>query len=259
MIITLAHVLTYFLILARVLGLMLYAPIFSNKNLFSMSKIPIVFWLPMLLLFLVPLSPQMPDTSVAYVLALCLELLIGALIGFTTDLMITGIEMAGSLMDTQAGLSVAALLNPSTGRQITLFSYMLRWISVMIFFIIDGHHIVLAAINQSFRVLPVAAPFNLHEGALFVVKQGSYLFYLAVQLAAPILLVVFIVDFGFGMLNKVAEQVNVFQLGFQLKPSVSLIVFLAIVPGFNSSILRVLKQITEIILKLLYTFQINYG
>jgi len=213
----------------------------------------------MLFLFLVPLSTHMPQTTEAYVLALILEVVVGALMGFITDLLITGIEMAGSLMDTQAGLSVASLLDPSTGRQITVFSYMLKWLSIMIFFVMDGHHIILSALYQSFMVLPVAAPIKFDQGALFVVRLGSYLFYLAVQLAAPILLVVFLVDFGFGMLNKVAEQVNVFQLGFQLKPSVSLIIFLAVVPGLNSSILRVLKQVTEYIINLFYTLQVGYG
>jgi flagellar biosynthetic protein FliR len=259
MIITYTQILVFFLIVMRMGGLLLYAPIFANKNLFSLSKIPLIFWIPMLFLFSVPLSPNLPDTAITYIFACLLEVIIGALMGFTTDLMVTGIEMAGSLMDTQAGLSVAALLDPSTGRQITLFAHMLKWISIMLFFIMDGHHIVLSAIYQSFKVLPVGAPFNLQEGAMFVVKQGSYLFYLAVQLASPILLVVFLIDFGFGMLNKVAEQVNVFQLGFQIKPSVSLIVFLAIVPGLNSSILRVMKQITDFIINLFFAFQVTYG
>ncbi|MFC1770774.1 flagellar biosynthetic protein FliR [Candidatus Margulisiibacteriota bacterium] len=259
MIITYTEVLVFFLIVARIMGLMLYAPIFANKSIFSLSKLPLVLWCPMLIIFSVPLATKLPETGVAYALAVFLEILLGAIIGFATDLLITGIEMAGTLMDTQAGLSVAALLDPSTGRQITIFSHMLKWVAVMIFFLMDGHHIVLSAFFQSYKVLPVGAPFNLSEGALYIVKQGTYLFYLAVQLASPILLVVFLVDFGFGMLNKVAQQVNVFQLGFQLKPSVSLIIFFAIIPGLSDNILRILRQVTDIIMRLLFTFQINYG
>ena len=57
------------------------------------------------------------------------------------------------------------------------------------------------------------------------------MFEIGLKLASPIILVIFLVDFSFGILNKVAEQINIFQLGFQLKPTVSIIIFLGIAPG----------------------------
>ena len=255
MIITLPQLLVFFLIMARIIGLILTAPILSDKRIFTMGKIAIVIWLSGLIVFVVPLPMKLPDTGIVYALALITEAFIGALIGFTTDLLITGIEFAGSLIDTQAGLSVANLLDPSTGRQVTLFSSMLKWVSFLIFFAINGHHLVLTALFESFNILPIAAPINIAEGCHYLVSLGTYIFFLGVQLAAPILLVVFLVDFGFGMLNKVAEQVNVFQLGFQIKPTVSLLIFFAILPGLTDSIFRILEGVTERLLTLFYYLQ----
>ena len=70
-------------------------------------------------------------------------------------------------------------------------------------------------------------------------------------MAAPIILVIFLVDFCFGILNKVAEQINVFQLGFQIKPIVSVLIFLGITPGVVFVVIRILEQIMDNIIKVL--------
>ena len=158
-------------------------------------------------------------------------------------------------MDTQAGLSVAAILNPGTGRQETILSILLKWITIIVFLLIDGHHLVLSALVQSFDVVPIGSAPNISRASLQIVELGTYLFLLAVKISAPILLVVFMVDYGMGILNKIAEQVNVFQLGFQVKPYVSLIVFLAALPVLIPVIESVLDRIAEEIVLLLKALQ----
>ncbi len=245
--------------MTRMLGVILTAPVFSRREVFAMSKIMIAFWTSSLLIFVVPVSRELPTTSIQFLFTLVTEITIGAMIGFVLDLFVTGIEFAGSLMDTQAGLSVASLLDPSSGRNITLMSLLLKWVAFMMFLAIDGHHLVLSAVVQSFKIIPVGGQANLAAGAYEVLKLGSYILYLGVQLSAPILLVVFLIDFGFGMLNKVAEQVNVFQLGFQIKPSISLLVFLAIAPSIVGSIYKILDFITAHLLQLFHALQTPIG
>ena len=79
----------------------------------------------------------------------------------------------------------------------------------------------------------------------------DHLFKIGLNLAAPIILVIFIVDFSFGILNKVAEQINVFQLGFQIKPLVSAFIFLGITPGLVFIVIRVLETIMDHTIKVL--------
>ena len=90
----------------------------------------------------------------------------------------------------------------------------------------------------------------------YIANLGTDLFGLALQLSVPILLIVFLVDFSFGMLSRVAPQVNVFQLGFQLKPTISLIIFLAIAPGMIQSIFIMLEDLTEHTIRVLYLMQL---
>ena len=246
----------FFLVFARIVGMFLTAPVFNQKDIFLLAKVILIFWFSVVLIHHVPMAKHPPDSAFTFVLAAIVEVLIGVLIGFTADILVTGIELAGSLMDTQAGLSVASVLDPSSGRTITLMSLMLKRTAFVIFLLIDGHHFVLSAVTQSFRLLPIGAPVNLGLGALEVVKAGTYIFFLAVQLSAPIILVVFIIDFGFGVLNRVAEQINVFQLGFQVKPTISLLIFMATAPGIVHSIVRIMESVTEQLLKVFHALQV---
>jgi len=257
MIVTIDQLAVYFLIVSRMTGIMSMSPFFSNKQIFGLGKMAFVLWASMLFIFVVPIAASPPSTSMSFLFAMLNEFIVGALIGFTADILISGIEFAGALMDTQAGLSVASLLDPSTGRNASLFEQLLKWTTLMMFLQIDGHHMVVSAVHQSFDLLPAGAPVNLSQGARYVLGFGKDIFMIGVSLASPIILVIFLVDFAFGMLNRVAEQINVFQLGFQIKPTVALIVFFAITPGLINSILTIMEGILTNIIRVLSFLQVT--
>jgi flagellar biosynthetic protein FliR len=243
MAITLDQIVVFFLIFSRFIGLVGTSPFFSNKQIFSVGKMALVFWTCGLLIFVVPLPDFIPQSPMSFVLLLILEFLIGAFMGFTADLMVSAIEMAGAIMDTQAGLSVASLLDPSTGRNAALFELLLKWVALIIFIQVDGHHMVLTALNTSFTLLPVGVPVDLARGSQYILSLGTHLFLSAVKLSAPILLVIFLVDFSFGVLNRIAEQINVFQLGFQIKPMVSIVIFLGMAPNLMAIIVNMMEDV----------------
>ena len=234
---------------------MFMAPVFSRRELFSLSKIIFSFWFSGLLVTLVSVSVDLPSDRLGIVMAFAIEFFIGYLIGFCADLVVSVMEFAGALMDTQAGLSVASLLDPSSGRNITLISLILKWVALMAFLQIDGHHLVLSTLVQSYKVLPIGMTVNLAAGAFELVKTGSYVMMMGVQLAMPILLVVFLIDFGMGMMNKISEQINVFQLGFQVKPTISLIIFLATAPGIVGSTSIIMGHSVDVLVQLLNALQ----
>lgn len=243
MIITYYQLSVFFLIFARFLGLVTTAPFFTMKGMFAMSKVALVFWSAVLIMFVVTLPPTLPTTLMGYGLALLLELAIGLLIGFTASVLMSAVEFGGALMDTQAGLSSASLLDPTSGKNAALLELLMKYVSVMLFLLLNGHHMVLSAVFESFSVLPVGTSVDFSEGAEFIVSLGAHIFSLGFMIAAPIILVIFLVDFSFGILNKVAEQINVFQLGFQVKPSVSVLIILGIAPVFVMIIISLIERI----------------
>ncbi|MGC6366684.1 MAG: flagellar biosynthetic protein FliR [Candidatus Marinamargulisbacteria bacterium] len=252
MIISQEQIVIFFLIFARIIAVFLLTPGFSGKEIFSSGKISMVFWIAFLLVFVIPLPLELPGSPILFFLAIFAEFIIGAMIGFLTQLLILGIEFGGSIMDTQAGLSVASLLDPSTGQTTSILSRLVRHISILVFFIINGHHVVLGTLVQSFRAIPITSKLNIYEASGYVVSVSVDIFIAALQIAAPIMLVVFLIDFGFGLLSRVAPQVNVFQLGFQVKPLVSLFVMLTIIPGMVELVFFFLQKSAGDLLRILY-------
>ncbi len=246
MVISAVHLSVFFLVFARIGGMFQTAPVFSRKDIFGVAKIAIVFWMSALILFVVPLPAHIPDKPLLFVVALIIEFLLGATIGYVAQLMFAAVAFAGSLMDTQAGLSVASILDPASGHSTTLIELILKWMVLIIFLVINGHHMLLSAVYQSFKLFPVGGMnVNFPNAAEYLASLGGSVFLTAAKLAAPIMLIVFLVDFVFGMLARVAPQVNVFQLGFQVKPSIALIIFFAVSPGLVAIIGALMQTTAE--------------
>mgnify|MGYP001370867231 CR=1 FL=1 len=254
MILTYYQLSVFFLIFARFSGLVLISPFFSMKSLFSLAKVSFVFWVSVLIMFVVPLPQSLPNSLFIYFFALMIELVIGLIIGFTANLIMMAIEFGGAIMDTQAGLSSASVLDPTSGKNAALLELLMKYLAIMLFLIINGHHMVLSAVFESFSIMPLGQPVDFSAGSQYLVSLGSALFLIGLKLAAPIILVIFIVDFSFGILNKVAEQVNVFQLGFQVKPMVAVIIFLGIAPNFGNILVGIIETVMNSLVTLLGFF-----
>ena len=130
MIITFYQVSVFFLIFARFLGMMLIAPFFDMKTIFSLVKIGLTFWMAVLILFVVPLPETMPNSMMAYAFALIIELFIGFIIGFIANVVITAIQFGGTLMDAQAGLSSASVLDPASGNNAALLEILMKNVKI---------------------------------------------------------------------------------------------------------------------------------
>lgn len=255
MIVTQEQLAIFFLIFCRIVAIFMLTPGFSGKEIFSSGKVALIFWISLLLIFIVPLPTTLPNTPILFVISIIIEIIIGLMLGFITQILLIAVEFAGSLMDTQAGLSVASLLDPATGQTTSILSRLMRQIGVIVFFLINGHHVVLSTLVQSFYAIPVVSRLNIYQAIRFVISAGVDIFILGLQIAAPILVVIFLVDFGFGLLSKIAPQVNVFQLGFQLKPIVSMLVLLTVLPGMTEMIYLFLERSAENLLRILSLIQ----
>jgi flagellar biosynthesis protein FliR len=135
---------------------------------------------------------------------------------------------------------------------ISIIGLMSFMIALAIFVVANGHHLILSALNSSFTMLPIATPINLSSNMFIeqIMDLGKNLWLIAVQLSAPVVLLLFLTDFAFGIVSRVAPQVNVFMLGFQVKPSIGLVGILLTMPLFMRHIVNLTEKMGEEILKL---------
>jgi len=232
MIISLQQLLVFMLILGRIAGVFLQAPIFNSRSLPFFAKTAFAVWLSILLWFVTPINPALPETVVLFIISLVFEVAIGFVIGFICNIIFIAVQSAGEIMDMQMGLSVATALDPVFGAVISVIGKLAFFTAIILFISVNGHHLILSAFHQSFATLPVGklANFASPNLAKQMILLGSTLWMTAIRLAAPAVLLIFISDFTFGIVSRVAPQVNVFMLGFQVKPSLGLIGFMLSLP-----------------------------
>jgi flagellar biosynthetic protein FliR len=232
MILSVPQLQIFMLIMARVTGLMVEVPIFSDRTINRSTRLAIIFWISFVLWTVMPFeSAIFPTTNLMFGLVLIKEAFVGFTIGLIIKLIFSGIEAGGELIGSQMGLSVATILNPASGSQQVVVTQLLRFLVIAIFLTMDGHHLILEALFRSYSAVSmVTGNLNMPDSGLQVLRVGGELFKIALSIATPIMLVIFLLDFAFGMVARVAPQVNIFQLGFQMKPSLGMFIMLLTLP-----------------------------
>jgi len=157
-------------------------------------------------------------------IGLATELFIGLFLGFATRCLMAVIEIAGSIMGFQMGFGLAVQLDPVTQVEVPVLGSFLVIVASLLYFVVDGHHLLLLALGSSFALIPpLGAQF--HPPLLVdVVEILQRTFDIGVKLALPLIAVTFLIYLVLGILGRVMPQMNVLFLGFPLTISVGLLV-----------------------------------
>ena len=238
------------------IGLFVLVPVLSDRGIPQMMKLVMALWITIILWFFIPYQ-DLPTHPIEIILTLGGEFFIGAIMGFITRILIMAIQVAGSFMDMQMGLSVASAFDPSTGGQTTIMSRILYFFSTVMFLLTNTHHLVLIVFFESYRIMPVVSQVRFNGLLTMLGDLGARLFLSGISIALPVILIIFMLDFSLGLLARLAPQVNVFFLGFQMKPILGLTIFLLILPVVAAKTTDIFNSVPEELYKLLYTVQVN--
>ncbi|MFX3632930.1 MAG: flagellar biosynthetic protein FliR [Candidatus Pristimantibacillus sp.] len=227
----------FLLIFCRITSFFVVAPLFSLRGVPNTFKIGLGVFLSVIVFLTYGMNETIvPDAQ--YVLFIIREVLIGLLMGFMVYLFFTVVQTAGALMDLQIGFAMANVVDPFTGASAPLlgnFKYMLL---IMVFLMMNGHHYLLTALMDSYKWMPLDNELfsRLYDGSIanFLSRALGNTFILALQVAAPLVVAMFLTDAGLGFLAKTAPQYNVFVIGMPLKLIIGLILLLLLMPGLSA-------------------------
>ena len=245
MILTLFQFQAFMLIMARIVGLFGQSAFYSFRNIPAIPKTAICFFITVVLWFTLPIPDNLPNTVGMFIVALIQEFLIGRLLGVISFIITKAILAAGDLMGMQMGLSSANQFDPTQGIQVNVVGRFFDLTALLFFVSIDGHIMILTAVQKSFTAIPVFSPVNFTNAMPGLLNLGVVLWELAVRLAAPVILTIFLLDFAMGTVSRVAPQVNVFMLGFQVKPMLGMITLFLMMPILIWRIIEVMNKILE--------------
>jgi flagellar biosynthesis protein FliR len=224
-------ILTLALLMGRVLPVIVLSPVLGGEVVPTEVKIGVGLVLSMVLYpFVADRITFLPTSALPFIAVLLKELFIGVCLAFIVNLVFEAARLAGTLIDTLAGTSMAQLMVPQLQTQASIWSSLQFQFAAVLFLTLNGHHLVINALADSLRDIPLDRfpAFSGGAWAFFetIIRVSAELFGVGLGLCAPALLVVFLTDVAFGMINKVAPQIQVYFMAMSIKPLVATLIVL---------------------------------
>ena len=200
----------------RILALVSTAPILGEPAVPRQVKVAVAALLTLVLAPALGAAAAVPIVSAAGVWILLQQVLIGVAMGFTMRLAFTAVQAAGEYIGLQMGLSFASFFDPMAGGSTVVVSRLLHMLALLIFLAIDGHLLVIAALAQSFEILPIADRPLSAAGWMSLAASGGQIFANGLMLALPLVTALLILNLAMGILNRASPQFSIFAVGFPL-------------------------------------------
>lgn len=220
----------FLLVLARLGGLVLAAPVFGHALVPVRVRAALAGILAVVLTPAVTPAHPLPATLGGLAGAAAVETALGALIGFVAQLVFAGVALGGQLAGIHMGFGLANLVDPSTHAQVTIIAEWEQFIALIVFLVLDVHHLLLQAVLASFRLAPPGGVVLAGAGLQTVFDVAGDVFGVGVRIAAPVLIVLLMTNAALGVLARTIPQLNVFVVGFSVNVGVGLIVLGASLP-----------------------------
>ena len=226
----------------RVSGFVLTAPAASETSVPSLVKIVLTLGLAFLLAPLVQVPAGLSIFSADGMLSAILELLIGVSIGLVVQLAFEALTFAGQSISMTMGLGFATLVDPQHGAQTPVLGQMFMIFGTLTYLSIDGHLMLINALAESFKHLPIGAAHIGHDFLLTLVLWGARVFDAGLLIALPIVIALVTVNLALGVVTRAAPQLNLFGIGFTITLLSGFFVLLAGLDGIMSSISSLLNS-----------------
>jgi flagellar biosynthetic protein FliR len=216
----------FLLVFVRVAAIAMSMPLLGETTVPAQVKAALALLLSLLLYPLVAgdFAARVPDATLAWVPALVMEVLVGGVIGFTVRLITAAFEFAGEVMGYILGLSLAQAVDPQTRLQVPIVGQFLTVLGFLTFLAINAHHILIAALVQSFSFAP---PFGMSITAGFadtLVDLVFDLFRLGLQIAAPVVAAMLLVNVAMGIVARAVPQMHVMLVAMPLTIAIGFVV-----------------------------------
>lgn len=223
----------FLLIFARITGIFSTAPIFGSRNVPVVVKAGLSLVLSYILFPLVFTDKTViPESVLGYFLVVIGEFLIGLIIGFSASLVFSAIQMAGQLLDMQIGFGIVNILDPQSGQQLPLVGNFKYILALLVFLATNSHHMLLAALFSSFKLVPVTGVTFQSNLTELIVNMVGGTFTIAMKISFPVLLSLLLTDVALGILARTMPQMNIFVVGIPGKIIIGLFVLSLALPFY---------------------------
>jgi len=191
------------------------APIFGARTIPVQIRMAFAV---LLTLMIAPALPPVPAIDIFHPMALLIvaqQILIGVMIGFTLQIVMSAVITGGQAVAMQMGLGFSLMVDPQNGAQVPVLSQFYILMILLVYLALNGHLVLIEVMVDSFTILPIGQslmPQSLWE----VVRWGSQIFAGGLAIALPAIASLLIINIAFGVMTRAAPQLNIFAIGFPI-------------------------------------------
>ncbi len=238
------------LVFVRITGVFIISPIFRLQSVPFILKVFFALVLSVMIVSTLNIKAKIDFELWSLVFLINKELFIGMILGFAINLVFWGVRFGGGIVDYEMGFFAASLLSFSETTP-TIFGEFLEWTTLMLFFIINGHHQIFEALFYSYAKIPIGMGNLTNFTIVEMTKFMSIITIIALKISAPIFVSTFLINLSLAMLSRMAPQTNIFVISFQVKILVALLVFFFSISFFVFSSKQFLEMFQNQTLNLL--------
>lgn len=239
---------------ARIATAFLMLPLFGSDTVPALVRNSIFIALGLISLALQPPMSTAVIEPAQWVAIFAKEAFCGLIIGFFFGSVLWALESAGQIIDLKVGATIGQITDPLTGNQTSLNGAFLSRLANIVFIFSGGLSLLVKVLMESYALWPIASPMPKLDPRGLILFEGEFgrMMVLATLFAAPVLTVLFLIDCGLGLMNRFAQQLNVFSLSLSIKAFAATAVLFLLVGSYVDAIARDVMsrpQLIEAILK----------
>jgi flagellar biosynthetic protein FliR len=183
---------------------------------------------------------------VGFVALLVKEAFVGFTLGFVASLVFEAVQVAGRVIDFQRGSTLAEMFAPQLQTRVSELGQFKLQLAIVLFLLIGAHHAFIGSLLRSFEIVPAFGYPHFQAGwtpaAALITQMTGGVLAIGIQLAAPAMIALLLTDLFFGIINRVAPQINVFFLSLPVKMAVGLVVVLLALPLYRDRYIYYFKE-----------------
>lgn len=246
------QIVAFALVLLRMIAFIVAMPLFGISSVPTTVKValPLVLSFVLYPTLLTGVTSSLPIDGMILAYSFR-EVFVGLFLGFFCRLFFFAITVAGEVIGLSSGLASATIFNPAMGTQSNVLEQFQTLLATLLFLALNAHHIFFEGLVQSFQVLPIGQlSFNI--GATDnLVRLSQTIMVLGVQIAAPIILSVFLANLAMGIIGKAVPQINVLMTSMQITILLTFAVLIISIPMTLAFMGNILDQMTGELVQIL--------
>lgn len=208
---------TFVLVVFRLAGMALYAPLFGSARIPRRVRVMLILVLAMGFTQGVAPPARMPETSWGLALGIGGEMAFGLAMGMVMSFVFVAVQWAGEIIGQQMGFNLGGVIDPEYGSQGSVMGDVYFMFTLVVFLAVGGHHAMLRGVRASFDALPLLSLAVTPSLLTLLLNLFHAATIMAVQLAAPILVTFLVVDIVLGLISRTIPQMNVMSAALNLR------------------------------------------